>query len=120
QGGWRKGTMWGENPARRGKDAYKTRWAVHEVDPDRFSHEVCAVDLDHDGRCDMITPSGVYLQGAAPGAWTFVDIGRGGQGTCAGRVLAIDDDFRDITALVARDGKNQIAWFENPAHGGQP
>jgi hypothetical protein len=120
-GGWSNRTIWAENPARRGKDRYTTRWAVHDVDSGRFSHEVCAVDLNHDSRCDIVTTSGVYLQGAAPGAWTFVDIGRFGQGTCAGRVLADDDGFRDVVALVSTDGKNQVAWFENPDHvGGQP
>jgi hypothetical protein len=117
-GGWSNRTIWAENPAHSGKDPYKIRWAVHDVASDRFSHEVCAVDLNHDSRCDIITTSGVYLQDAAPGAWTFVDIGRSGQGTCAGRVLANDDGFRDVVAPVSRDGKNQVAWFENPCHGG--
>ena len=49
-GGWSNRTIWAENPARRGKDPYKTRWAVHEVDSDRFSHDVCAADLNHGGR----------------------------------------------------------------------
>src|SRR5262249_4658815 len=119
-GGWSNRTIFAENPARKGKGPFQTRWAVHEVDSGRFSHEVCAVDLNHDSRCDIITSSGVYLQGAVPGAWTFVDIGRSGQGTCAGRVLANDDGFLDVIALVSRDGKNQVAWFENPGHGGQP
>jgi hypothetical protein len=120
-GGWSNRTIWAENPASKGQDPYKTRWSVHKVDGSRFSHEVCAVDLDHDGKCDIITTSGVYLQDAAPDAWSFVDIGRSGQGTCAGKLLANDDGFRDVIALVSRDGKNQVAWFENPSHrGGQP
>jgi hypothetical protein len=117
-GGWSNRTIWAENPTSKGQDPYKTRWSVHEVDTGRFSHEVCAVDLNHDGKCDIVTTSGVYLQGTAPDAWTFVDIGRSGQGTCAGKVFANDDGFRDVVALVSRDGKNQVAWFENPSHGG--
>jgi hypothetical protein len=120
-GGWSNRTIWAENPASKVQDPYKSRWAVHEVDSGRFSHEVCAVDLNHDGKCDIITTSGVYLQGPAPEVWTFVNIGRSGQGTCAGKVLANDDGFRDVIALFSKDGKNQVAWFENPSHaGGQP
>jgi hypothetical protein len=94
---------------------------VHEVDAGRFSHEVCAVDLDHDGKCDIITTSGVYLQGTPLGSWTFVDIGRSGQGTCAGKVIASGDPFVDVVALALKGEKNQVAWFENPRHsGGNP
>jgi hypothetical protein len=120
-GGWSHRTIWAENPAGNGKDPYTTPWAMHEVDASRFSHEVCAVDLNHDGKCDIITTSGVYLQGAAHSDWTFVDIGRSGQGTCAGKVLANGDHFQDVVALALKDQKNQIAWFENPSHsGGNP
>jgi hypothetical protein len=120
-GGWSNRTIWAENPASRGDDPYRTRWAVREVNAGRFSHEVCALDLNHDGKCDVVTTSGVFLQGASADAWTFVDIGRSGQGTCAGKLLANDDGSRDVIAVLARDGKNQVAWFENPSHsGGDP
>jgi hypothetical protein len=117
-GGWSNRTIWAENPRGEGKDAYKTKWAIHEVYAARFSHEVCAVDLNRDGKCDLVTTSGVYLQGTSSDAWTFVDIGRSGQGTCASTLHPNDDGFRDVIALASRDGKNQIALFENPAHRG--
>jgi hypothetical protein len=117
-GGWSSRTIWAENPVGKQKDPYATQWTLHEVDAGRFSHEVCALDLDHDGKCDIVTTSGVYLQGRAADTWTFVDIGRSGQGTCAGTLIASKGGFQDVVALVARDGKNQVAWFENPSHGG--
>jgi hypothetical protein len=119
-GGWSNRTLWAENPAGKGQDPYKTKWTVHEVDTGRFSHEVCVVDLDHDGKCDLITTSGVFLQGATPDAWAFVDIGRSGQGTCAGKMVANGESVSVVIALVSKDGKNQVAWFENPKHNGRP
>jgi FG-GAP-like repeat len=113
-GGWSNRTIWAQNPMGKGRDPYTSRWAVHEVDGGRFSHEVCAADLNGDGRCDLITTSGVYLQGDTPDAWAFVDIGRSGQGTCAGELLAKGGGIPVVIALLARGGKNQVAWFEGP------
>ena len=104
-GGWSNRTIWAENPAGRGDDPYQTRWTVHEVDAGRFSHEVCAVDLDRDGRCDLITTSGVYFQGATADAWTFLDIGRSGQGNCWPDLLANGGRVPVVIALFSRDGK---------------
>jgi hypothetical protein len=115
-GGWSHRTIWAENPMSEGKDPYTTQWTMHEVDSGRFSHEVCAVDLNRDGKCDIITTSGVFLQGATPNAWTFVDIGRSGQGTVAGKLQANDERVPIVIALYSRDGKNQVAWFEQPGH----
>ena len=78
-GGWGNRTIWAENPAGHGQDPYTTSWTVHVVDTTRLSHEVCAADLNKDGRTDIVTTSGVYLQGATPDQWKFVDIGKGGQ-----------------------------------------
>jgi hypothetical protein len=93
--------------------------SVHEIDAGRLSHEVCAVDLDRDGKCDIVTTSGVYRQGSTADFWTFVHIGRCGQCTCAGTLISGKRGFGDVIALVARDGKNEVAWFENPNHRGQ-
>jgi hypothetical protein len=120
-GGWSNRTIWAENPLGKGEDPYRTQWRLHEVDSGRFSHEVCAVDLDHDGNCDIITTSGVYLQGPASGQWKFIDIGRCGQGTCAGMLIPNESVVKDVVALFARGDTNQIAWFENPRHlGAEP
>jgi hypothetical protein len=113
-GGWGHRTIWAENPMGKGGDSYKSRWAMHEVKGGRFSHEVCALDLNRDGRCDLITTAGVYLQEDTPDAWAFVDIGRSGQGTCAGELLADGGRVPVVIALLPRNGKNQVAWFEGP------
>ncbi len=120
-GGWGNHTIWAENPAGKGKDPYTTPWTVHVIDSSRFSHEVCAADLNKDGKVDVITTSGIYFQGATPDNWTFVDIGRGGQGTQVANMLGNGDGYRDVIAVYQGNGKNQIAWFENPCHtGGNP
>lgn len=120
-GGWGNRTIWAENPAGHGLDPYTTRWTVHIIDATRLSHELCAADLNHDGKCDIVTTSGVYFQGATPDSWTFVDIGRGGQGTQVANVMHNGDGFIDVIAVYQRGGRNQIAWFENPGHsGGDP
>jgi FG-GAP-like repeat len=120
-GGWGNRTLWAENPAGKGKDPYRTKWMVHVVDASRFSHEVCAVDVNHDGKCDIVTTSGIYFQGGTPDQWRFVSIGRGGQGTCVGNVLGNGDGYNDVIAVYQTEGRNQVAWFENPGHtGGNP
>jgi hypothetical protein len=122
-GGWSGVTLWAVNPAGRGLDPYTTPWPVHIVDKSRFSHEVVAADLSHhgDGKCDIVTTSGIYLQGSTPDSWTFVGIERTGQGTFAANMLGNGDGWNDVVALHSNDGKNQIAWFENPGHtGGNP
>jgi hypothetical protein len=117
-GGWGNRTIWAENPAGHGKDPYTTPWTVHVIDTTRFSHEVCAAVLNKGGKMDIVTTSGIYLQGATPDDWKFVTIGRGGQGTQIANMLGNGDGYQDVVAVYQDGGKNQIAWFENPGHTG--
>ena len=120
-GGWSNQTLWAENPMGGGKDPYTNRWTVHTIDNSRFSHEVCAADLNGDDKPDVITTSGIYIQGTTPSNWTFVKIGRSGQGTFAVNVLNKKDGYADVIGLYRTEAENQIAWFENPGHkGGNP
>ena len=120
-GGWSHKTLWAQNPAGQGKDPYLTQWKVHVVDIGRFSHEVCAADMNKDGKCDIITTAGIFFQGSTPDDWHFVDIGKGGQGTTVGNVSGNGDGYNDVVAVYQNNGINQIAWFENPGHrGGDP
>ena len=117
-GGWGNRTIWAENPTGKGQDPYTTPWPVHVIDDKRFSHEVCTADMNHDGKCDVVTTSGIYFQGNTPDEWTFVNIGKGGQGTQVGNVLGNHDGYNDVIAVYQINGRNQIAWFENPGHKG--
>jgi hypothetical protein len=120
-GGWSNMVIWAQNPSGQGLDPYTTKWKLYVVDNKRFSHEVCTADLNNDGKPDIITTTGVYIQGADPSKWTFVDIGRKGQGTFAVNVLNNKDGYSDVIALYRDGQKNQVAWFENPGHnGGDP
>ena len=120
-GGWSNHTFWAENPMGNGKDPYTNTWTIHTIDKTRFSHEVCVADLNADGKPDVITTSGVYIQGNTPDNWTFVNIGRSGQGTIAANILNRKDGFADVIGLCKSSEDNSIAWFENPGHkGGNP
>lgn len=118
-GGWSNQTLWAENPMGSGKDPYKTKWNIHIIDKTRFSHEVCVADLNADGKPDIITTSGVYIQDRS--GWIFVNIGRSGQGTFAVNILNEKGGFADVIGLYKSGEDNQVAWFENPGHhGGNP
>lgn len=120
-GGWSNHTFWAENPMGQGKDPYKNTWTIHAIDKTRFSHEVCAADLNADNKPDVITTSGVYIQGATADNWIFINIGRSGQGTFAVNMLSNKDGYADVVGLYRTQTANQIAWFENPGHkGGDP
>ncbi len=124
-GGWGNRTLWAENPSGRGLDPYTTPWKVHVVDTTRLSHEMVAAPLlpaqQGKAKIDIVTTSGIYLQGATPDQWTFVDIGRGGQGTQVAPILSRRDGCLDVIAIAQAGGHNRIAWYENPAHtGGDP
>lgn len=120
-GGWSNETLWAANPAGQGKDPYSTAWKICVIVKTRFSHEVCSGDLNHDNKPDIVTTSGIYFQGATPASWTFVPIGRSGQGTCVANMLNRHDGYSDVIALYREGNKNEIAWFENPGHsGGDP
>ena len=120
-GGWGNKTVWACNPAGKGKNPYVTQWELYVVDHTRFSHEVCVTDLNNDGKKDLVTTSGIYIQGATASEWKFVDIGRSGQGTFAANMLHNNDGYADVIALYVEGGRNEIVWFENPGHtGGDP
>jgi hypothetical protein len=120
-GGWGNHTLWAENPEGQGKDPYTTPWTIHTIDTTRLSHELVAAPLTPHGKMDVVTTSGVYFQGATPDNWKFVNIGKGGQGTQVGNMLDNRDGYIDVIGVYQHEGKNQIAWFENPGHtGGNP
>lgn len=122
-GGWSNRLLWAKNPAGSGKDPYTTQWEIHTVATDRWCHDTLPIDIDHDGKCDIVTNEGIYFQGANPDAWTFKDIGRGSSvlGTAAGNMLRNRDGFNDVIGVNQVNGRNQICWFENPGHtGGNP
>jgi hypothetical protein len=122
-GGWSNQLLWAENPAGSGADPYTTPWKIHIVDKSRWCHDTFPVDMDKDGKCDIVTNEGIYFQGATPDTWTFKDIGRGikSVGTAVGNVLGNHDGYNDIVANYQDAGHNQLCWFENPGHtGGNP
>jgi hypothetical protein len=122
-GGWSNNLLWAQNPASVGKDPYTTPWTVHTVDTTRWCHDTFPADMDHDGKCDIVTNLGIYFQGATPDQWTFKDIGRGNNsvGTAVGNVLGNGDGYNDVIANYQKSGHNQFCWYENPGHaGGNP
>jgi hypothetical protein len=119
-GGWSNHVLWAQNPASDGKDPYTTPWLVHTVDTTRWCHDTYPADMNHDGKCDIVTNLGVYFQGATPNEWTFKDIGRGKNcvGTAVGNMLGNGDGFNDVVAINQNTGHNQLCWYENPGHTG--
>jgi hypothetical protein len=117
-GGWSHQLIWAQNPAGLGKDPYATTWKLHTVDSTRFCHDSFPADIDHDGKCDIVTNAGIYFQGANPDTWTFRDIGMGPNtlGVAIGNLLNNRDGFLDIVAVRQTSGHNEICWYENPGH----
>ena len=91
---------------------------------DAINEETNAIEnakLNNDDKKDIVTTTGIYFQGKTPAEWTFVNIGRSGQGTFTANILNNKDGFDDVIGLYSNGGKNKIAWFENPGHtGGNP
>jgi regulation of enolase protein 1 (concanavalin A-like superfamily) len=118
--GGSSGSYWLENPLRSGKDPYSSTWTLHHIDASHTSHDVLTGDINGDGKIDIATESGVYLQGSNADQWTFVgltQIRRGYQGTSLENVTG--DGFLDI--IAPDPGGTRLSWFENPLHnGGNP
>jgi hypothetical protein len=122
-GGWSNKLLWTENPADGGNSPYTTPWKIHTIDTTRWCHDTWPADMDHDGKCDIVTNEGIYFQGANPDSWTFKDIGRGTKslGTAVGNMLHNGDGYNDVVAIYQGSGHNQLCWYENPGHtGGNP
>jgi len=119
-GGLSGNTYWLENPLKQGKDPYNSTWSVHQIQSGRPSHDVAVGDIDRDGKVDVATESGIYLQGSTPDNWTFVgapQINRSVEGTSIGDLLG--DGYLDVIAPYQNGFR--LAWFENPLHsGGNP
>ena len=113
-------TYWLENPLKQGADPYTNTWNVHVINSGPPSHDIVVGDINRDGKVDVATESGIYLQGATPDSWTLIgpqQIGRSFEGTSLANILG--DGFLDIVAPYQNG--TQFAWFENPAHrGGNP
>jgi hypothetical protein len=60
------GNYWLENPLPTGVDPYTNVWKVHLIDSMHPAHDVVAGDVNHDGKMDFVTESGVYLQDSHP------------------------------------------------------
>lgn len=119
-GGLTGNTYWLENPLNRGQDPYNSTWNVHQIQSGRSSHDVVVGDINRDGKVDVATESGIYLQGSTPDSWTFVgapQIDRSVEGTAIANLLR--DGYLDVIAPYQNGTK--LAWFENPLHsGGNP
>jgi hypothetical protein len=116
-GGQNGNTYWLENPLRQGRDPYNSTWSVHQIGSGRPSHDVVVGDINGDGKIDVATESGVYLQGVTPGSWSFVgapNINRDLEGTAL--IKLSNDSFLDLIAPY--QNATQLAWFENPLHRG--
>ncbi|MCU1260341.1 MAG: hypothetical protein JWO80_3226 [Bryobacterales bacterium] len=113
-------TYWLENPLKHGADPYTSTWNVHLINSGPPSHDIVVGDINRDGKVDVATESGIYLQGTTPDSWTLIgpqQIGRSFEGTSLANILG--DGFLDIVAPYQNG--TQFAWFENPAHrGGNP
>jgi regulation of enolase protein 1 (concanavalin A-like superfamily) len=118
--GGANGSYWLQNPLPAGKDPYSSQWQVHRIDSQHTAHDILAADINRDGRIDIATESGIYLQGNTPDQWNFAGVAlirRGLQGTSLANLTG--DGFSDIIAPDASG--THLSWFENPLHhGGNP
>lgn len=117
-GGIGKHTYWLENPRDRGADPLTSAWTLHTIDTSRQSHDVVVGDILRNGKMDVATDSGIYLQNS-PTSWSFVgapNLARTSEGTSLANITS--DGILDV---VAPYGSSTLAWFENPLHhGGNP
>jgi hypothetical protein len=116
-GGMSGNTYWLENPRKQGRDPYNSTWDVHQIGLGHPSHDVVVGDINRDGKVDVATESGIYLQGPTPDAWTFVGvryINRDVEGTSLASLS--NDGYLDLIAPYQNGAK--LAWFENPLHHG--
>lgn len=96
-------------------DVYRCTWPVTIIGRGHPSHDVVVGDVDHDGRIDVVTESGIYFNNGRGKPWTFVGRGavpRDGEGTALGDVVG--DGIPDIFAPY-RSG-TMFARFVNPLH----
>jgi hypothetical protein len=119
-GGLNGNTYWLENPLMTGRNPYANTWQVHQIRSGVPSHDIVVGDVNRDGRVDVGTESGIYLQGSAPDTWTLVrppQIGRSFEGTTLANLT--NDGYLDVIAPYQNG--TMLAWFENPMHtGGNP
>jgi hypothetical protein len=119
-GGQHGNTYWLENPLKQGRNPYTSPWRAHQIGLGRPSHDVIVGDINRDGKIDVATESGIYLQGATADSWTFVgipNINRDYQGTSLASLS--NDGYLDVIAPYQNG--TRFAWFENPLHhGGDP
>lgn len=107
-----KGVYWFENPRGRGGDPSQP-WAMHVVDADYGVHDIKILDMNGDGRADILARTDhiglpgakIYIQGAG-GTWTTVTLAN----VPLGQGVATDDINRDGRLDIAAGGM----WFEQP------
>jgi hypothetical protein len=100
-------------------DVYRCEWKSTIIDDRHSSHDVVVGDINHSGRTDIATESGIYF--ARPNfTWTFVGrdlIRRDGQGTS----LADLQGDRILDVVAPYDSGRVLGRFVNPLHhGGDP
>jgi hypothetical protein len=88
------------------------RWIKHQVSPRSYGHGIGAGDVNHDGRTDIITPSGWFEAPPDPrnGSWIFHPEFNLGQ---TGFIYTVDinrDGLPDLVCSAAHD--YGVFWYE--------
>ncbi len=110
--------IWFENPRNRDPGADITLpWRQHVINPDHGCHDIQLVDLDGDGRIDVVCSAGISL--GAPQFVAFQDDRDHWQLVYdvvdAGDAIAVVRIGSDATPnLVADDHSGHLNWYENP------